>query len=739
MKKIYLFAAMATMLAACSENDLGKEEAAVQQNAEPGAVTFESYVNRPTTRSGATGTMTYNTDDSRKLVDTGFGVFGFYTDDNEYDGQYLPNFMYNEKIFLKTGSPNYWTYEPVKYWPNEYGNSAIADDADKVSFFAYAPYVKVTPNTGKAENQTYGITQLSRNSLTGDPYVKYLASFDWTKNVDLLWGVCDEPSWAIVAGENQQINNGAKGLPWLNVQRPKTAGTQAAQTDNRVKFNFKHALSQLNVQVDYDADQEIHSLIDNSLASSTRVYVRSVTFTGFSMKGSLNLNNIEPNTPLWMAYDAISDLESGEETTIYDGRKDGKEGSSSAIASNEKNAFLNPAIIQTTNWNSDNKGVQNRPQNLFYFPGADKVAADMIANTPTKSVTLTAEEGIGLGWSSGSGIVYQNTSTGGNPPNSGAGAKMLGWPVMVIPNGDEVTVTIVYDVETVDDKLPTTVSDNSTKGSSIENNITKTITFSTNATRNYMEAGKKYTIQLHLGLNSVKFEAAVDEWGANVVEGKEWFPANTPTYQAPGVYDYTVAATAVETGGFTINGFSPNEALIVNKVTTPSLTITTEPTVADETGSAEITKIESLTKNASVLNKTIANAVTFTGADSGKELVLNIVQKADELSGSTLAIPKDGSTGTFTLKNATSAAVKDAVWVGSKRNVTIVSAKRNGYTMTEVDTTPSGALQFKCASGNGTTNEGTITLGTNAIEGEVFEFTIKAGDAGEVTITCTVS
>ena len=754
MKKLYLFAALATMLAACSENDLTAEKQVVQQNAEEGAVLFDSYVNRPTTRSGANGTMTLSTENTRKLQDTGFGVFGFYTDDNDYDGQSLPNFMYNEKISYddESSSSTYkkWIYNPVKYWPNEYGNSAIADDADKVSFFAYAPYVQVTPNTGKAEDQTYGITQLSRNSLTGDPYVKYIASFDWTKNVDLLWGVCDNPSWAIVAGENQQINNGATGLPWLNVQRPKAAGTQATQTDNRVKFNFKHALSQLNVVVDYDADQITHpGSSPNELAATTRVYVRSVTFTGFSTKGSLNLNNTEPNTPLWMNYDGISDLDTGEETTVYDGRKDGKEGISSA--SNEKNAFLNPALIQTTSWNNDNKGVQNTPQNLFYFPAAEKVASAMLGGTAT-TITLTDDdEAIAYGLDKTGDKTFTTTAGKFITGSELAAKAMLNWPVLVIPNGDEVTITIVYDVETVDGKLATTVSDCSTKGSSIENRITKTITFSSdhNATRNYLEAGKKYTIQLHLGLNSVKFDADVTAWDSKVVEGENWFPANTPTYQAPGVYDYTVKAIDKAMGSFTINGFSPNEALTVTPAS--GLTISGDIATATATGAVTITKIESFAANKSVLNKTTANFVKFTGVTSGKEVVLNLVQlaaqpatgsKLDIAFNSKLEIAKDSKEGSFTLLDALDDVdITGDIWTGSSRNVTIVSAYRNGYRMTELDEATSlpstaTALQFCCMTGDG--NNRKIVLGTAAKPGEVFEFTIKAGDSGEVTITCTV-
>ena len=760
MKKLYLFAVLAAMLAACSENDLTAEKQVVQQNAEEGAVLFDSYVNRPTTRSGQNGTITNATDNFRHLKDVGFGVFGFYTDDNDYDGQSLPNFMYNEYLHYDggTGGTEKWIYDPVKYWPNEYGNSAIADDADKVSFFAYAPYVKVTPNTGKAEDQTYGITQLSRNSLTGDPYVKYIASFDWTKNVDLLWGVCDDPSWAIVAGENQQINDGAKGLPWLNVQRPKEAGTQATQTDNRVKFNFKHALSQLNVVVDYDADQITHPATSpNELDATTRVYVRSVTFTGFSTKGTLNLNNTEQNTPLWMNYDGISDLDTGEETTIYDGRKDGKEGSSSA--SNEQNAFLNPALIQTTTWNNDNKGVQNVPQNLFYYPGAELVTADMLKGDDADGTVIISDEAcIAYGIANGGAKAYSNVKGGVPHILKTLGEKILNWPVMVIPNGDEVTVTIVYDVETIDKKLATTVSDNSTKGSSIENRITKTITFnSAKAERNYMEAGKKYTIQLHLGLNSVKFDAEVSAWNTDAVQGENWFPANTPTYQAPGVYDYTVAADATKFGAFTINGFSPKEALTVTiPSTAPSTTgaITNSTSLANvgATGSAEIAdnKITWVNANTSVLNVTTPNVVKFTGVTSGKELTLNLVQLAaqpkvnnpSDANSSTLAIIKTESKGTFTLRDGASAtALTGAIWTGATRNVTIVSAYRNGYAMTELDEADdiSGgtALQFCCNNADG--KNGEIILGKPAQVGEVFIFTIKAGDSGEVTITCKVA
>ena len=733
-KKIFFFAAAAAMMAACSSNDsldtgaVTKTETTLEQ----GAVGFDAYTGR-TTRAGDNGIIKTSANNSLGLQDTGFGVFGFYTDNNEYDGQTIPNFFYNEKIEYNTISGK-WGYEPVKYWPNEYGASAIADEADKVSYFAYAPYVTVTPGTGKVNGDTsYGITQLSRNSKTGDPYVKYISSFDWSKNVDLLWGVVpsENTTWKTVAGQDQTL---VAGKPWLDVERPREALAQDAAIQ-RVKFQFEHATAQLNVIVDYDADADGHQeTAATDLDESTRVYVRSVSFTGFAMKGALNLNNTEVNTPLWMSYDGESDLEPGDETVINDGRKDGREGQTSAPT--EKNPYINPALIQTKAWASDNKGVLNKPQNLFYFPAAEDVAADMLSAIPTGKVDLEEKEAIGLGV--GTAFLSSQDYTTGD-----VNKAMLNWPVMVIPNGDEMTITITYDVETVDSKLANKLSDGSTLGSSIENKITKTITFQ--GAKNYLEAGKKYIVKLHLGLNSVKFDAEVSEWDVPAIEGENWLPYNLTAYQAPGNYNYTVAAGATVNDAFKLSGFAAGESVTATPDGTVVTGITGSPFTAGASSSATPGIVDvaanaaTIEANTTVLNVTTPNAMTFTGVTSGKEVVLNLVQLAAQPDGtnSTLIINSGNTTGTFELKDAaaTPNILKGAVWLGSTRNVTIVSAYRNGIAMTELDEsgTPTAVTEFKCSG------DGQITIGTDATSGEEFIFTIKAGDAGEVTIKCTVA
>lgn len=285
-----------------------------------------------------------------------------------------------------------------------------------MSFFAYEPFVEVTPSTGlvTADGES-GILAMSHYLAEGDPQVWYRTTLTPGKDVDLCWG-----------------------LPFLN---------QAKQhTNERLQFEFHHALSQLNVQI--DADMDVASL------TTTRIYVRSVTFTGFMTQGALNLNSSDE--PIW---DDISGKERPrrEPVTITDGRIDGEEGRQGAVDVNEKLAKLNPLIIQRKPYDAmEIDGVKTSPANLF-----DK-----------------ADETV---------------------------------PVLVVPlAGTPMSVTIVYDVETVDNGLGL-LSDGVTHGLSIENRITRQILLD-NGNPLSLEAGKKYVIKLHLGLTSVQFKASVSEW-----------------------------------------------------------------------------------------------------------------------------------------------------------------------------------------------------------------------------------
>ena len=435
MKKFYLFAAAAVLLTACVKTQNVDEVATI--GTDETTVSFDVYTARAT-KAGKPQEIT-----TEKLkAGPGFGVFAYYTDNSQYDQYVKPNFMYNQQVRYDDVH-KVWVYEPVKYWPNETGDAGVSDDKDYVTFYAYAPYVESEPSTGAVKlpknkpelkldetvEQHRNITGLINNSTMGDPKIKYIVDWSPATSVDLLWGV-EETS----------------GKPFLDQLKPVKA------TD-KTSFNLRHALAKLNVQIDATG------IVSEPVAEAvlTKVYVRSITFDGFAAKGALNLNNTTKNTPLWMDYAGIDNLVE-EPVTIFDGRKDGKEGYQDGEATREKVVGLNPVIIQSDDATS---GVTGTAVNLF-----------------------------------------EPFST----------AKPVEDPIYVIPNGANMKVTIVYDVETKDDKLAGYLSDGQTHGSTIENTITADMKVSNDA-HLQLVAGNAYTIKLHLGMTSVKVEASVSEWG----------------------------------------------------------------------------------------------------------------------------------------------------------------------------------------------------------------------------------
>ena len=366
--------------------------------------------------------------------EAGFGVIAYSTGTSAWSSAKTtatPNFMYNEHVYWNGNPGTAWTYSPIKYWPNEFGQDAISTGIDYLSFFAYAPYTEVDPVTGVAADDDYGIVGLTRGAENGNPKARYFVSFDPAQRVDLCWAT-----------------------PNLNMTK------QAI--NEKVDFTFKHALASINITVDADMDVTGHAV--SALDPNTRIWVRSVTFEGLATKGDLNLNNKE-DVPEW--YNIYSnDLLVGEPVTIYDGRRDGREGFAEML--NEKPAAINDALVQSAEYTVDATtdiltgptmpGVTNNPVNLF------------------KNVTPTE-------------------------------------PIFVIPTGEPLRITITYDVETYDKKLVSTfLSDTKTQGSTVENTITQVV--QAGGGNLTLQAGKQYTIALHLGMTSVKVDAIVEDWTA---------------------------------------------------------------------------------------------------------------------------------------------------------------------------------------------------------------------------------
>ena len=164
-----IFAAVAAIvLSACSK----VETVDVITGSDP--VTFGAYTGISATK--AVSNTTFGSINTNPLLQgsVGFGVFAYYSDGatNDYvdtpSSNFYPNFMYNQLVEYDT---DHWTYNPIKYWPNEYNTTnAIGADVDKLTFFAYAPYVETVGDEG--------ITEFSANNVAGDPTVSFQVPAD---------------------------------------------------------------------------------------------------------------------------------------------------------------------------------------------------------------------------------------------------------------------------------------------------------------------------------------------------------------------------------------------------------------------------------------------------------------------------------------------------------------------------------------------------------------------------------
>ena len=290
--------ALLALMASCSSSNDDLNGGATQENNIP--VTFSSYLGKTaTSRAGAAGTITTDGANSTTSLQTeGFGLFATYTDNAEYTAATGPNFMYNTKVSTKD-----WTYSPLRYWPNETstknadGKGATSEGVDRLSFFAYAPYVEATATTGAVTENTVGITALTANNATTDPKVTYVVADDPSKSVDLLWGVvpAGTTKWSNVTGTDIDI---AEGKPYLNLIKPKT--------NQKVNLLFKHALAKLNLNVVGAFD----AVTGGTKDAATKITVASVTIegTGFKKTAVLNLNNTTANEPLWEAVKDAGDI-----------------------------------------------------------------------------------------------------------------------------------------------------------------------------------------------------------------------------------------------------------------------------------------------------------------------------------------------------------------------------------------------------------------------------------------------
>lgn len=456
-KNIFLTIASLALLSACSQTETVETADADAIATGPEPIAFGTYTGGATgTRAQQTGIMT-----DIELRSTGFGVFAYHTNGTSYNSASdKPNFMWNQEV---TYDAPKWSYTPLKYWPNEFGTNAKSDHQDKLSFFAYAPYVEASTDGTLTESPTptEGITTISPNNATGDPIITYAAAADPANSVDLLWGVNDTytTTGSGYTGPTAAEWTGTAGEPYLNMDK--------MPIDKNVKFTFKHALTRLGISIQgmFDKVNNTSSLDDVSEAikADSKVVVEQITISGsFRLGGKLSLNNTTANTALWSNYQ--NTRAASDQSTI----------TFSADGSVKKNSGLGTSLADRF------KYVDQKVSEYAANTGVDEERRDLLTGNLT----------------SADRNYYMFV-----PEESGSDAQ--------------TTVTIKYHVITDDSAL---------NGGKID--ITNEITQSLDHGALDFSSGKANELNLVLGLTSVKMEASVTDWPNTATEADVDLPIN---------------------------------------------------------------------------------------------------------------------------------------------------------------------------------------------------------------------
>lgn len=260
MKKFYFIAALAALaMTSCSSESEMPETPEFGSNVS--AVAFDSYL----LRSRATDLTTLS---SIQAANAGFGVYAYDQGTLpvvDYTNSFVaPNFFSNQQITYNS-TATAWEYTNIKYWPNNPGAM--------LSFYAYAPY-KTTITTDVSSNP-----RLILNGDYNGPALQYKMPVALADGVDLCWG---------------QETGGT--LAPVNKVKPGVG--------DKIKFNFKHALSRLgfNIQVFNDQATDGNGHSDNAadpIKPGTTIKIQSLKLIGnFATSGTLSLYDGKWDAPI---------------------------------------------------------------------------------------------------------------------------------------------------------------------------------------------------------------------------------------------------------------------------------------------------------------------------------------------------------------------------------------------------------------------------------------------------------
>ncbi|MBR4368157.1 MAG: hypothetical protein IKP52_02485 [Prevotella sp.] len=545
MKKILFFAAAAiAMLASCSQSD-DLTAPTVQNQTENTPVSFDTYMGKVAQTRAYTKGPIDNSDGNQGLKSATFGVFAYLTTNNQdYNpasvntapSNQAPGFMYNQHITWNASSPAAWVYTPVKYWPNGLDAAATHQGTgtssqtqiQKLSFFAYAPYTTATAaysgniptalsaTTDALQNDnTNGIKAITTNAFTGNVWVKYLMpKAQEDEAVDLLWGLRGSASYSET---DNSASAGTVGTDYNINLTKQTVG-------EKVSFLFKHALTKIGGQT-YETE-------DNTVAADGDKI-------GFKIVADVDGNNGDSQSPTYFpaGFNKAQTLITLKSIKIQDGKTASDDAETSVTG-------ITSTGIYNSGWFNIETGTWDKQETT-----GDGATVNIVAKSAAANQSSTTDADYSINPEIREAASYSNYAGSGDKKlASGDAAWASGNPtgiyttavpvfaketipgVTLIPGGtSDIYVTVDYLVRTADPNLATGFSE-------VEQVITNKISLAS------LQSNKFYTIIIHLGMTSVKFEAIVADWqlksdstigengqetgGSTNNEQKIWLPSN---------------------------------------------------------------------------------------------------------------------------------------------------------------------------------------------------------------------
>lgn len=252
-----------TTFAACSSDDTTTSAVTEQEQTQPTAITFNTYLGRSTR-----GTIISSTDNlsvgvvgmstSGKKFSNGSEVSTGGQSSETVEPNFSINFMPNTAI---TKSGDTWGYNPVRYWPTS--------PTDYVTFLTYAPYSS-TEKFYDASGD--GNPSSESGNLT---WIKHTVNSNVSDQVDLLRSRYNLANMQLYTGENNTVTKNADDNNAFT-----TIGTE-----NVVNVKLIHATSRLAVAVTApfltsDDNNDNNNFKTGEKESNTQITINKIVLLG---------------------------------------------------------------------------------------------------------------------------------------------------------------------------------------------------------------------------------------------------------------------------------------------------------------------------------------------------------------------------------------------------------------------------------------------------------------------------